>query len=436
MVSWSSFCARGRAAAPAIAGAVLAAMIVLGSAIEVVAQGHGHVKDELLVGFRHGVTGSKARAVYRALGGDSLEEIPQINVHRIRVPAHALEKVKQALSHRPEVEFVEENAILPLQQLTDDPRLAEQWHHFKIGAIQAWDVTPGDGAVIIAILDSGVDAAHPDLASRLVAGYSPYDGTTNTSDHFGHGTKVAGTAAAAGDNATGVAGVAWNTRIMPIRVSDTSGYAYYSTIASGITWAVDRGARVLNISINGVAASSSITSAARYAVSKGAVVVAAAGNCGCVESTASNPYLISVSATTSTDSVASWSSRGDHVDVAAPGSGILTTTRGGGYGSVSGTSFASPVTAGVVALMLSANPGLQPSEVEQILKATALDLGASGWDPSYGAGRVDALRAVVAAAETSPPADVTPPSVRIVAPANGSTAAGSLTVDASVSDDV
>lgn len=193
----------------------------------------------------------------------------------------------------------------------------------------------------------------------------------------------------------------------------------------------------MNMSFGGVAGSSTITSAAQYARSKGAVVVAAAGNCGCDDPTPENPYLISVSATTSTDALASFSSRGAFVDVAAPGSGIYTTAKGGGYASVSGTSFSSPITAGVVALIMAANPTLTPAAVEQILLSTADDLGPAGRDTSFGYGLVNAWQAVKAAGSSPlPPPDTSPPVVAITSPADGAGVTGSITVSASASDNI
>ena len=192
---------------------------------------------------------------------------------------------------------------------------------------------------------------------------------------------------------------------------------------------------------------SSIKTAAQYVRSKGGVVVAAAGNCGCFDSTAENPYMISVSATLdATDVLASWSSRGNYIDIAAPGNYIWTTTREGGYMRFYGTSFASPVVAGVVAVMMGANPDLAPAEIETLLLGNADDRGTAGWDTSYGYGRVNAARAVAAASEAgttttptptpTPPADSTNPVVTISNPANGATVSGLVTVSMSASDNV
>jgi thermitase len=364
------------------------------------------VPDELLVGFHDDVSEADAEDAYRGHGAAKLEKLHALRVHRVRVPPAALEAIERKLARDPRVEFVERNHVLSPDLIPDDPFYSSQWHLPKISAPLAWNLTTGASSVVIAILDTGVDGTHPDLAAKMVAGYNFYSHNTDTRDVHGHGTKVAGAAAASGDNEIGVAGVSWKSRIMPIRVSDAGGFAYYSTIASGLTWAKDHGARVMNVSFGGVAASSAISSAAQYVRSRGGVVVAAAGNCGCFDSTPANSNLISVSATTSGDALASWSSRGNYVDVAAPGSGIWTTSKGGGYASVSGTSFASPITAGGVALIMAAKPGLSAAEVEALVKANADDKGTTGWDSSFGFGRVNAYRAVAAALGSSatPPA--------------------------------
>lgn len=406
----------------------------LASAVVTSAQPVAGPTDELLVGFRGGVGRARAEAIYRAHGAAKVEELSQIRVHRIRVPAHALAVVERALAQRPEVKFVERNRALRVQFLPGDPLVPDQWHHFAINTPGAWDVAPGGAPPIIAVVDTGVDPTHPDLVERLVPGFNAADGTANTRDIHGHGTKTAGTAAASGNNGIGVAGVAFAAPIMPIKGCRDDGYCYYSSVASGILWAVDHGARVVNLSIGGVAASSTITSAAQYARSKGAVVVAAAGNCGCFDATPENPSIVSVSATDAVDALASWSSTGNYVELAAPGVGIYTTTLGGGYGAPSGTSFASPIVAGVAALMMAVNPALGAGDVETLLKSTAIDLGPSGWDPQYGWGRVDAFRAVTAAAAAAGSPDTTPPTVAITAPTDGASLSGAVTVAVTATD--
>ena len=392
--------------------------------------------DELLVGLRGGVSDARAEQIYRSLGAQPIEILDKIQVHRIRVNPAAIDAVEKALLHRSEIKFVEKNLLVSPDFIPNDPLYSAAWHLQKVSMGLAWQISMGTESIIIAILDSGIDGTHPDLASKLVPGYNFYDGNIDTSDAFGHGTMVAGAAAAICDNGIGVASPACKNLIMPVRVSKPSGSAYYSTIAQGLTYAVDHGAKVMNISFGGVAASSTITSAAQYVNRHGGIVVAAAGNCGCFDSTADNPYLISVSATDGSDNLASWSSQGNYVDVAAPGVSIYTTTNGGGYSAVSGTSFSSPITAGIVALMMSANPSLKPAQIESLLESTADDLGPTGYDTAYGYGRVNAYSAVAAGATNSPPPDTTVPVASITSPGNGATVSGGVSVSVSATDNV
>jgi len=222
---------------------------------------------------------------------------------------------------------------------------------------------------------------------------------------------------------------------MAMRITDrTDGYAYFSDMAECVTWAADHGARVANISFGGVPGSSTVASAASYMQSKtSGVVVVAAGNDGADKGYANSPYLFTAAATTSADARASYSNFGAYVDIAAPGSGIYTTNRSGGYSSVSGTSFASPDAAAVAALVMSANPGLTATDVTSILTNTAKDLGTAGWDAYYGFGRVDAAAAAAMAANVTT-SDRTPPAVAVATPSSGATVSSLVTVDVQASD--
>jgi hypothetical protein len=395
----------------------------------------GRVAGELLLQRAPGASAKQVVELLRAEEATPVDEIPGPRLHRIRVAEPALERVRAALARRPELTWVEPNALFDPVALPDDPLLGQAWHLTKLEAPAAWDVSTGNG-VVVAILDSGVDGQHPDLAGQLVPGWNFATNDANTSDVYGHGTQVAGAAAAATANGIGVAAVGWNARIMPVRVTGTDGSASAWAISQGLSYAVEHGARVMNLSFAGVGGSASVLSAADYAVANGGVVVAAAGNCGCVDPTADSPALLTVGATDATDALASFSSRGNHVDVSAPGVAIATTTRGGGYGTPSGTSFSSPVGAGVVALMLAANPGLRAADVEAIFAATAVDLGDAGWDAAFGHGRVNARAAVEAARAQPAPLDAKPPSVAIQSPTDGATVAGTVTVAVAAADDV
>jgi hypothetical protein len=393
-------------------------------------------QGRILVAPREGLRQAEFDGILRGRGARILRKLNRINVHVVRVPPRAEEAVARALSRNPRIKFAEKDVLVQLEQvIPNDPRYPNAWHLPMIDAPSAWQFALGDN-ISVAILDTGVDASHPDLAAKLLPGWNAASGNADTTDINGHGTLVAGTTAATSNNAIGVASVAWNAMIMPLRVTNsTDGSAFVSTIADALIWAADNGAKVANISY-GVSNSASVSSAAQYMRNRGGVVVVAAGNSGTNPGYADNPYMISVSATTSSDVKASWSSFGNYVDVAAPGAGIWTTSRGGGYGAVSGTSFSSPNTAGVVALIMSANPLLSPGEVESILETTANDLGVAGWDQQYGHGRVNAFNAVAAAAGQTQPPDAEPPVATILSPSEGITVSASVPVDVTASDNV
>ena len=393
-------------------------------------------KGRILVETRAGLQDAELNKILSRHGGRSARRMNKIQVHVVTLPAGADERVAAELLRRdPQIKSAEIDRLIAPDQVGNDTYYASEWHLQTIQAPTAWDSSLGTG-VTIAILDSGVDGTHPDLKGKLVPGWNFYDRNADTSDVFGHGTKVAGSAAATSNNATGVTGVAWNAKIMPVRISDTAGYAFYSTIAEGIYWAADNGAKVVNVSY-AVHGSASVQTAANYLKTKGGLLINSAGNSGALDATLANSAMISVSATAIGDVRASWSSYGDYVDVSAPGVGIWTTVRGGGYAAVSGTSFSSPITAGVVALMMSANPALKPTELENILKTTALDLGSAGADREFGAGRINAAAAVQKALSliAAATADVTAPKVAITAPGAG-TVKGIVPVNVSATDNI
>jgi hypothetical protein len=212
--------------------------------------------------------------------------------------------------------------------------------------------------------------------------------------------------------------------------------AYYSTIASGLTYAADNGARVANVSYSGVAGSSAIMSAAKYMKSKGGLVFVSAGNNNVDENITSDGSMVVVSATTTGDTKASFSSWGNFVTLSAPGTGIMTTDKSGGYSTWQGTSFSSPLSAGVAALIMSARPDLSSAQVESLLYSTAVDLGAAGRDPVFGYGRVNAAAAVRAAASFVVPPDTTAPAAVLNAPLGGSTVSGLVPVTVNASDNI
>src|SRR5712691_6900320 len=258
------------------------------------AQPRPHVPSRLLVGFRQGVPDSQVEAVVQSLQGRGHEQIPGTSVHVVSLPANANENAfTNAFQNRPEVEFDE---VVPVSAVAPDDPSYSGWQSTylsQISAPTAWSSTTGSASVVIAIIDTGVDGTHPDLASKMIAGWNIYGKNSDTSDVYGHGTEVAGTAAAATNNALGIAGVCWQCLIMPVRISDAKGNATYSNMASGISWAASHGARVAILSYE-ASTSSTVTQAAQAFMNAGGVVTVAAGNGGAFLSAADNPYVLTV----------------------------------------------------------------------------------------------------------------------------------------------
>jgi len=391
---------------------------------------HGsHVEGELLISPRAGVSDVDLEGTYKGHGGRKLRALSQVNVHHIQVPAHALESIERALSNNPKVSFVEKNFVAQANFAPNDPNFPNQWHLPKVSAPAAWDLTTGSASVTVAVIDSGVDPAHPDLFGKLVGGYNYLGSTADTHDVLGHGTAVAGVIGANTNNLSGVAGLGWNTTIMPLVVVSSSNYATYADLASAINYAADHGAKVINMSLGGTSYSSTLQSAVDYAWNRGLVVVAAAGN----NATSAGFYpaalnnVVAVSATDGNDNLASFSNFGNWITVAAPGTYIQTTNNGGGYGNWQGTSFSAPQVAALAALIIAKNPALDNNQVVNLLKNNSDDLGAQGFDTTYGWGRINAFRAVQAAQ------GVVNLSVAITAPVNNMQVSGLVTVTTSVS---
>jgi thermitase len=356
----------------------------------------------ILLGFKQAATQAELTSLRTAIEG-LLSALPEWegpelllpNVARIRLPdIPDLPRLKELLGSLPFASFVEDDHVVSASATPNDPRYSEQWHLPSVSAPQAWDITTGSSDVTIAVIDTGVNYNHQDLQGKCVAGYNFVDRSTDAMDDHGHGTHVAGIAAATGNNSTGVTGADWNARIMPIKVLDSQGSGYDSDVAAGIRYAADNGAEVINMSLGSSEYSYTLSEAVNYAFNKGLVIVAAAGNeASSVSYPAACDHVIAVGALESSDSLAYFSNRGSALDLTAPGVSILSTIPGG-YGKMSGTSMASPVVAGCASLVLAAHPGYVSSQVEQALKNGATDLGSPGFDTNYGYGKVNAYAAV------------------------------------------
>ena len=392
-------------------------------------------KGRLIVQHRKGADSNKARAVIAAQGGRPSKTIEALDLEVIEVPDGAIEAVAATLDASGLFNFVEPDYTATGAATPSDPYFPSAWHLSRIQAPSAWNYTVGSSTPI-AILDSGVDSSHPDLAGRIMAGWNFVNNNSNTSDVRGHGTGVTGVVAAATNNGIGVAGVTWGNPIMPLLVLDANNYASYSNVAAAITYAADRGVRVISLSLGGTSASSTLQSAVDYAWNRGAIVVAAAGN-----SSSTTPWYpancdkaIAVAATDQNDAKASFSNYGSWISVSAPGDYIWSTTSGGGYGQWWGTSLATPIVSGVAALTLAVKPSLSAAALVDLIEKNADDLGSAGFDDSFGWGRVNAYRTVSAAAAVSP--DATAPGVSISTPGNGATVSGTVYVQGAASDNV
>ena len=309
------------------------------------------------------------------------------------------DQVSAKLMATGDYQYVEPDWICFPLNTPNDPLFTLQWHHQKIESALAWNTITDASSIVAAYTDTGVDINHPDLVNNLIDGYNQVSGLWESQggqldDINGHGTNVAGCIGAEGNNGIGVAGVAWKVQIMPIRVSESStGGAYISDITGGAMVAADAGADTVSSSYSGVE-SSSIGSAGTYIKSRGCLYFYAAGNSGTNLSGFDYPDVIVVGATTSSDLRASWSSYGVAVDCTAPGVSIETTAMGGGYSAPSGTSFSTPLTNGVAAMIFAQNPGITAQAVEDILLSSCDDIGAAGEDDIYGFGRVNLRKAV------------------------------------------
>jgi len=290
--------------------------------------------------------------------------------------------------------------------------------------------------VVIAVLNTGVDQEHPDLAGKLVPGINTVSGgdTDDRGTGYNQGTAVAGVAAAATNNSIGIAGVCWNCKIMPVTVCvESTNTCTLTDLAEGITWATDHGADVI-VTRGYDTTLPELEAAVSYAVSKGVIVVAPTGNADyTVAYPARLANVVAVGATDQTDSVLSFSGRGAAIDLTAPGVNIMAATNFGGYGYVSGTYPASSLVSGVLGLLLS--KGVSPAAAVQAIYNSAVDLGTPGWDSTYSWGRLDACGALNAAGFTCPAAgDTLAPTVNITNPTSGQTVSGTVNVGADAVD--
>src|SRR5438093_1512972 len=368
--------------------------------------------------------------------------------------AEPLGRLMARLKQEPSVESVALDYVMQAMFIPNDPYYSTpyptskygniaQWAPQFIGAAEAWDATRGDPSIIIAIVDTGIDANHPDLAGKVVLTKNYVKGE-RASDSFGHGTHVAGIAAANIDNGTGIAGICGRCSLMSVKVLGADGSGLTSDVASGIAYATDFGARVINLSLGSSSRTTVIRDALDYALNNNALPVVAMGN-------ASSDFVgdlgywysaLSVGALDQQGSKASFSNFGLQTDVTAPGVAVLSTMPTysvtlntqypykTNYDALSGTSMAAPVVSGLAGLLLSVNPALTAAQVKGIIESTAGD-GAS-FDLTSGFGAVQAATAVTLAGQP----ESTPPRLTSLSPAFGQVLTRDVTVSTTPTDDV
>ncbi|MFD0616333.1 S8 family peptidase [Paenibacillus sp. GCM10027629] len=289
-----------------------------------------------------------------------------------------------------------------------------QWNLPIIDTNKGWGLSKGNNQVIVAVVDTGVDINHPDLKGQLLKGYNAIDPGTDPMDDVGHGTHVAGIIAAKVNNREGIAGMSWYNKILPVKVLDNSGAGTTYSVAQGIIWATDHGAKVINLSLGNYAQANFLHDAIKYAYDKDVVVIAATGNDNTDQPgyPAAYPEVFAVSATNKSKHRASFSNYGDYVDVVAPGENIASTFPNNQYAALSGTSMACPHVSALAALIRSANPALKNTEVMDLMRKSVIDLGPAGRDIDFGYGQIDVVKALQAADQQSHTLNFFPYSVK------------------------
>ena len=325
--------------------------------------------------------------------------LSKINALSIEAPNSNILELRNSGVGINNIASIEPDYVAQAFSVTNDLDLSKQWGLFiikvaSVNELSAWDIATGSASIRIAVLDTGVNSTHPDLLG-VVETQANFSQSSGPEDVAGHGSHVSGAIAGLGNNTIGIVGIAYGTRILNGKVLDDDGYGTYSSIASGIIWAADNGAKVINMSLGGSVHSSTLNNAIDYAIGKGAVVVAAAGNSN--KSTKSYPAgydpVVSVGATDQNDKKASFSNYGKWVDVSAPGVSIYSTVLYENYDYYSGTSMATSYVSGVIGLIWSSGLCQVPSCVTNRLFSSSDAISGTGTQFKFG--RVNAYRSIM-----------------------------------------
>jgi subtilisin family serine protease len=351
-----------------------------------------YVADLLLVKFHRDVSRQEQNDLFLRAGVTAVRRIADLGVTVVHMPPEHRDAALAELRRSTLVANAERDAVMErLDTTPNDANWSAQWGLRQANFPTAWDRTRGLRSVVVAVLDTGVNADLPDL-QNIAGGYNVASPAAASVDDNGHGTSVAGIIAARTNNHTGIAGSCWTCSILPIKVLGADGTGDTSLVAAGILRAADAGARVISMSLGGPADNVTLDDAVAYALSKGAIVIAAAGNNGTSVPfyPAAVPGVVGVAATDQSDHLYSWSNYGSWVKVAAPGCNPAPSSTGG-YVVFCGTSSAAPLVAGLVALALSAQPNASSNTIVSAIEGTTVSIGGS---VNYG--RIDAAAALSA----------------------------------------
>lgn len=381
-----------------VASLVLAVVLIqpqaAGAESAVQADKPDYAPDQVIVKFKKGTSASAMKTVHQGEEAKLLSRNTKLGFDVVKVEGKSVEQAVKEYEKNPNVEYAEPNYIYRIQWTPNDTYFSsQQWGPQKVQAPAAWDVTRSSSDTWIAIIDTGVQYDHPDLAGKVVRGYDFVDDDWDPYDGNGHGTHCAGIAAAVTNNGRGIAGMAPNATIYAVRVLNNSGSGTLDDVANGIIHAADSGADVISLSLGASVGATTLKNAVDYAWNKGVVVVAAAGNNGTSLPTYPAYYsnAIAVAATDSNDNKAYFSNYGSSwVDVAAPGVNIVSTYRGSSYASLSGTSMATPHVAGLAGLLDA--QGRSASQIRAAIENTADRI--SGTGTYWNKGRINAYKAV------------------------------------------
>jgi thermitase len=357
------------------------------------------IPGEIIVKFR-----SPSRANLGHLGLTQKKTIARTGAMLVTASSRSdTATILKQLQADPNVAYAELNYVeTTLETAPNDPDFAKQYAPQITQAPKGWEITKGNPDVLLAIVDTGIDYKHPDLAAKLVKGWNMIANNDQVTDGHGHGTHCTGIAGALTDNGVGMAGIAPNNKIFGVKVLSDEGSGTTADVCNGIIKAADMGAKVISMSLGGSGGQQAKQDAVNYALSKDVVVIAAMGNDGRETKTFPGACdgVVGVGSTDNADKRSSFSNFGSWISVTAPGSKIWSTLptggsqMGTGYGIASGTSMATPAVSGLAALVRSQFPSLNQAQVKARIEATADDLGPQGFDKEYGHGRINVYKAL------------------------------------------